>query len=282
VASNNCVAVASVTALLAAMSACAQTATAPKLRETITEGRQFAHYLQFPSGFNIGKPTFTGVLPIHYGFRTAPAAPNLLFVSACEYKDLDEICSATSFAIDTAHGYAVRPATVNEWQSAKPIEGAAEMDDPFHRTLRKELAQPAALRTIPIDDSGPAHQRIGYLYIGKKYLRRGEWVTTALHFGHSADQRLIILTGADDRAYAFPKNPQRAESNVYGRFSVDIYDSSPDHRIAALDIDCVISVIASLSHVSLINSRWVAIGLDPQLQKMLLFDFEGAVEKRTK
>jgi hypothetical protein len=261
-----------------AVAAPAQTVKGPMLKETITEGKQFAHYLELPSGFNIGRTKLTGVLMSHYGFRVS-INPDVLLVSGCEYKDLEEICSLISFAIDTSHGYSIRQSTQSEWQNAKPFKEAGEMNDPVHRFLREEVAKPPALRTIPIETAAPSHQLVGYSYLGKKYLRRGEWVTTAINFGHSADQNLMILTGADDRAFAFPKSLLRAESNLYGRFSVDIFDRSPDHRIAAMDIDCIISVIDSLSHVSLINSRWVAIGLDPELKRMLLFDF-GDTAKR--
>jgi hypothetical protein len=254
---------------------------APALKEKIVEGKQYAHYLQFPSGFNIGEATLYGVFRMRYDFRTSAASPTVLLVSACGHKGFEEICGSPYFAIDTAHGYSIRPATASEWQEATKIKGLLEMDAPGYRDLKEEMARPAAKWVQPIEE-GPNRHMIGYQYLGKKYIRRGSWISGGENFGHSDDEKLMILTGADTRGMP-PADKvlfnSPAYNGAYGRFSVDVFYLGPENRIAALDIDCNTDVIDSLSHVSLINSRWVAIGLDAGLQKMLLFDFQGRTGK---
>jgi hypothetical protein len=61
--------------------------------------------------------------------------------------------------------------------------------------------------------------------------------------------------------------------------TLDIFDSSPSHRLAAVDIDSHINVNAARRRISPVNSRWVAPGLDLHLQKMMLFDFKQMSEQ---
>jgi len=65
------------------------------------------------------------------------------------------------------------------------------------------------------------------------------------------------------------------ETGLSGLVTVDVFASDPSHHIAALDLDCHTNVNLARRRVSLVNSRWVAIGLDAGLQKMLLFDFKS-------
>jgi hypothetical protein len=139
-----------------------------------------------------------------------------------------------------------------------PIEGFLEIDDPVHRTLKQEIAKPPAQRALPI---GTEVDREGYRYDGKSYIRRSKWIT-ALNFGASADRKLIVLAGYDRN-----KLP-------HGPFTLDVFDSDPTQRIAALDAESPTWVEDRLRRVSIVNSRWFVVGLDLDLRRMLLFDFK--------
>jgi hypothetical protein len=159
------------------------------LRERIEEGKQFAHYVQFPSDFKIGKPRITGFLPIHYEFRIDQNAPDDLFVIACEHQIPTETCSSATYAIDTVNGCTVRAASRQEWARARPIEGFLEMDDPLRRTLKQEYAKPRELRVVPIETAN--HEYVGYTFRGHEYRLREEWMRS-VSFGHSPDGKLMI------------------------------------------------------------------------------------------
>jgi len=169
-----------------------------------------------------------------------------------------EICSADWFQIDAAHDYAVRGANEADLKRASPIDGFLEMDDPVHRTLKEELAKPFSRRAQPV---GTELERDGYRYDGKTYLRRAKWIT-ALTFGASADRKLIVLAGFDRNRLS------------HGPFTLDIFDSDPTKRIAALDGESPTWVENRLRRISVVNSRWLVVGLDLDLQHLLLFDFK--------
>ena len=90
-----------------------------------------------------------------------------------------------------------------------------------------------------------------------------------MNFGSSPDGQLVMLAGYDrKRAYRD------------GVFTLDIFASDPANRVAALDVNYRVSlgtgVYNLLRQVSLVNSRWIVMGLDyPRLRKILMFDFRS-------
>jgi len=250
-----------------------------------TEGQQFAHSVEFPSRFQIPKVADSLLAGAdQYTFRLSRLSPNILLVAACTYPVLNgyhaeptpRVCSTNSFAIDTEHGFAVTETTGDEWSQAAPL-GEKEMDDPYRRTLKQELAKPPFLRAIPF---APGRSQIfeGYRYRGNEYRRRGDWIVS-LNFVDSDDGALVVLAGVDKRNFPNQK-PAAVDTEVYTRLSglvtVDVFAGNPSRRLATLDLDCHTNVQVARRRISLVNSRWLAIGLDPFLQKMLLFDFTPA------
>jgi hypothetical protein len=49
----------------------------------------------------------------------------------------------------------------------------------------------------------------------------------------------------------------------------------PSRHIAAFDLDSHTNVNVARRRISLVNSRWLAVGLDAGLRNMLLFDFNS-------
>lgn len=244
--------------------ACGQLGT---LSPTVTEGQQFAHSVQFPSAFRApDRPK--QLLPLqfdHYTFRVSAMFPDVLLVTACRYVGLSEVCSVNGFAIDTAHSYSVRELERNEWESASPTD-LRNMYNPLPEEPYKNLAPIAARQ-------GEEYQ--GYKYQGKEYPRRGDWIVT-LSFAGSEDAKLIVLAGVDKRRFRNQEPglvSSAVETGLSGLVTVDASD--PSHHIASLDLDCHTNVNLARRRVSLVNSRWVAIGLDAGFQKMLLFDFKS-------
>ena len=60
------------------------------------------------------------------------------------------------------------------------------------------------------------------------------------------------------------------------RLAIDTYDGVAVRRLAAVDLETLYPEEYALLHTQLINSRWVAITLDGELERMLLFDFKSA------
>lgn len=259
------------------------------LSPTILEGQQFAHTIQLPSRFRMPDNVNGPFSFDHYGFRVSDSSPDLLVVSACgsavlstkKFEASSEVCSPNTFAIDTAHSYVSREARQGEWDQAAPILGEKEMDDPVRRTLKQELAKPAFLRAIPIDPSqGRGGYYEGYAYRGKEYRRRGDWIVS-LNFASSEDGKLVVLAGVDKRKLpksGFLGDPLNGGSS--GLITIDVFAADPAHRVAALDLDSHININVARRRVSLVNSRWLAIGLDVAMQKMLLFDFRALGEPK--
>jgi hypothetical protein len=255
---------------------CGQSSSDRPINATIIDGQQFTHKVHLPSGFQRSTKD-QGLLPFdRYSFRVGASAPEVLLVATCRHETPPrqreiEICSANSFAIDTAHSYSAREVGGNKWDQATPIEGFLEMDAPTRRTLKQELAKPPYLSAIPI---GSQLEYEGYKYRGNEYFRRAKWIS-ALNFGASLDGKLIVLAGFD-----------RHHLYSNGRFTLDIFDSDPTRRIAALDVDYKadnrIGVEDWLRQVSLVNSRWLVMGLSPDLQDMLLFDFKPSSGEQKK
>jgi hypothetical protein len=211
--------------------------------------------------------------------RFLPVLPNVILVAACRSEDLSEICSLNSFVIDARHGYRTRPAEAGEWEQGVVIE-SQEMDDPVRRTLKQEYARPAFLRPIPIAPrEGEEFQ--GYKYRGNEFRRRGDWVG-ALNFAASDDGKAVVLAGVDKQK--FPnQEPAYVAAAIHtrpsGLVATDVFAADPSHHIAALELDCHRPDDTARRRISLVNSRWLAIGLDPFLQKMLLFDFKASGEQ---
>jgi hypothetical protein len=267
---------------LLATSACGQLGT---VNPVIIDGDRFAHSIQFPSRFRAPKNP-KGNLPLvfdHYAFRLSHASPSVLLVAACKELSLTlqvlEVCSLNSFAINTEHGYGTRVAEAGEWEQGEPIQ-SLEMNDPTSRTIKQEYAKPAFLRAIPIAP-GEGQEFQGYKYRGKEYRRRGDWIGV-LTFGSSEDGSLVVLAGADKRKRPDPR-PAYVAAAIYtipwGLVTIDVYAADPSHHIAALDLDCHTTVDSARRRISLVGSRWLAIGEETFLQKMLLLDFKPAGEK---
>jgi hypothetical protein len=254
------------------------------LKPTISEGQQFAHYIEFPQRFQVPNTVQQETFVFdQYTFRISRSSPDVVLVAACAYVELaghkfepsSRVCSPNAFAIDTERGYVVREAGADEWGQASPIEDEKEMDDPVRRTLKQELAKPRFLRAIPIDASqGRGAYYDGYTYRGQEYRRRGDWIVS-LAFANSNDGKLAVLAGVDKRSlpkHGFLGDPVNASYS--GLVTIDVFAGDSSHRIAALDVDSHINVNAARRRMSLVNSRWIAIGLDTYLQKMLLLDFK--------
>jgi hypothetical protein len=167
-----------------------------------------------------------------------------------------EVCSSNVFGIDTAHSYAAREVGKSDWDQAMLIEGFLEMNG--RRYLPGEAEKPPFQRPLPI---GTETERVGYKFRGKPYLRRAEWMT-ALNFGASGDGKLVVLAGYSG-------------NHLWrGPFALDIFNSDSAQRIAALDAESPTPVEDRLGRISIVNSRWLAVGLDLGLREMYLLDFE--------
>jgi hypothetical protein len=269
---------------LAVTAACGQNRDATPLNVTITEGQQFAHRIELPSGFRRTdqdtrelrwfEPVFE-----HYIFRLSASSPDALLVSACRWESPThppheapkppfqvEVCSANSFAVDTANSFAVREAREIDWVQGVPIDGFLAMRGQYHANLREEMKRPSFLRPLPI---GTELEREGYAFRGKQYIRRAKWIT-AFDFGASADGRLIVLAGYDMHKLS------------HGPFALDVFDSDPERHIVAIDAESPTDVENRLRRVSIVNSRWFVVGLSLNLRHLLLFDFKPFAEEQIK
>jgi hypothetical protein len=261
-----------------AATACGQIGTSTP---AIINGEQFVHSVQLPSHFRAPDPA-NGAPPVifdHYAFRMSSGSQDLLLVDACKSVNLSDICGLNSFVIDAQHEFRVREAGVGEWERSSPIK-SVEMDDPLRRTLKQELAKPASQRAMAISPKqGEEFQ--AYRYQGNEYRRRGDWIG-ALTFGSSEDGSLVVLTGADKRKFP-DQRPDYVAAAIYslpyGLVTIDVFGFDASHHIASLDLDCHASVTVARRRISLVNSRWIAIGLSPFLDKMLLLDFKPTREQ---
>lgn len=247
-------------------SACAQNVLESPLRVSIVQGQQFAHQLRLPRRFRV--PSSGRVEPPHYVFRVETATPDVLLLAACRYDNPSmqprgqiEVCSTNSFAVDTAHSYAIAEKGVRDWGRALPIEGFRAMYGQSLRNPKEDIERPPTLNPQPI---GTGIEREGYRFNGKSYTRRAKW-NTALNFGESADNRLIVLAGYDRNILS------------HGPFTLDVFDGDPDRRIVAIDAESSTPIEDRLRQVSVVNSRWLVVGLDLRLSELLLFDFKPAI-----
>jgi hypothetical protein len=91
----------------------------------------------------------------------------------------------------------------------------------------------------------------------------------------SNDGRLVLLAGVDKR-----KLPGHAvivgdpvAGGAYGNYTLDIFDSDPGRRIAALNVDCGMASLDCVAYITAGDSRWLAIALARDLSTAILFDF---------
>lgn len=242
-------------------------------------GQQFVHPIEFPSRFRLPERVSALFGFDQYTFRIPHGAPNILLVSACAYTIPEHVpepslrlCSPDAFAIDTEHAYVVRRASAREWEEALPDLGE-ELDDPVRRTLKEELAKPVFLRPVPIPLNERPAAWDGFRYRGKEYHRRGNWITS-FNFAHSEDGNIIVLAGVDKRGWLEHSILGDAISRAFsGLITLDVFEGDPGREIAAIDVNSNINVNAGRRRMSLVNSRWIAIGLDRRLRKLLLLDF---------
>jgi hypothetical protein len=156
--------------------------------------------------------------------------------------------------------YAIAEKGVRDWDQALPIEGSRAMYGESRKNLKEDIERPPALSPQPIS---PGIEREGYRFNGKSYMRRAPW-NTALNFGESADNKLIVLAGYDRNILS------------HGAFTLDVFDGDPDRRIVAIDAESSTPIEDRLRQVSIVNSRWLVVGLDLNLRELLLFDFKPA------
>jgi hypothetical protein len=252
----------------------------PPYVEKTVEGNQFAHYLEFPSKFR--RPTLPKQTPLpgemeeqhffieHLGFRTVISSPNVLLVAGCGYfgyvNQREEACSPNSFSIDTARQYAISEAGPGEWEHATAIPGAG--------SLRSQVInqQDATRITRNGLESG---ETSGWTYRGQTFLYpRGDDFRGS-SFMASADGNLVLLIGVNKRK--LPKGGfivgTATGGGLYGNYTIDVFRSKPQQRIAALEMDCNFASNDCMQTISLANSRWFAVTLADDFSRVLLFDF---------
>ena len=241
-------------------------------KANIIQGEQYVHRIQFPGGFARSAQD-PGILPFdRYAFRLSPASPDVLLIAACRYESVTKppgglekyLCSSNAYAIDAAHSYAVRAAAGNEWDQAAPIDGFLEMSEPSRRTLKQELAKPPFLRALPL---GPEARTNGYRYRGQDYRPQADWITAphlGAAIGKTSDGKLVVLAGYDV-----------ARFGSEGIYSLEFFGGAPSRRVVALHVAYPSYLEAWLRRVSLVDSRWVVVGLDSYLQSILLLDFKS-------
>jgi hypothetical protein len=238
---------------------------APAYSEKITLGQQFAHNLRFPSPFEYPVSADRNLYFDHLTFRLG-ASPNTLVVSACGYPELTEVCSTNVFLVDIARNYGITRAPLGAWQSATAIPGASNLRDPHGFT-----SAPLSRVTSNGFVSG---ETVAWTFRGINFPSRGTWVT-GLTFMASGDGKLVFIAGVDKRklpGYAVLVGDP-VSGGAYGNYMLDVFDSTPDKKLAAIDVDCRMASLDCMAPVSVVNSRWFAIGLARDLSKAVLFDF---------
>lgn len=233
--------------------------------EKLVEGQQFAHYLQFPSTFQ--QPTLPKEAPYpgaveptfyfdHFGFRVSRASPDVLLVAGCGYfgyTKQTEVCSPNGFSIDTGRSYDIRQTAAGEWERASPIARAGG--------LRKPVVRPYAGKITR--DGTEGAEVSGWNYRGKSYYYpRGDDVRGSA-FMSSADGGLVLLIGVNKQK--LPKGGfivgDAEGGGIYGNYTIDIFQSNPAKRTAALDVDCNRASVECMASISIANSRWFAVQL---------------------
>jgi hypothetical protein len=243
----------------------------PLMTETITEGRQYAHYIRFPADFESPSgPEFTFD---HLGFRISADAPGTLVVAKCGYPLVEEVCSTSAFLIDTAHQYTVVKAGPRDWARATPIAGAGSLLNPGYKP-------PFSMFRISSNglESG---KTVGWRFGDTEYRSWDRWVTRFV-VRPSNDRQLIVEAGVDERK--LPKSGYfgTAESGAfYGNVVIRALNSA-QHTLVAISIDCQVSSAECMAFTSTINSRWFAVALSGDFRKAVLFDFGEQLSKESK
>lgn len=256
-------------AALAASTACDP--FRPAIREHILEGAQYAHYSRSPVRFSLPATADPNLVLGHLMFRVAGNNPSVLVVAACAYSDDSkekETCSTEAFQVDVARGYSVSQAPPRAWTQGTPIPGSDSLRDAYGHPRSYDLPR------ITVDSRNAESETIGWKFRGNSYNRRNEWIT-ALTFLESGDGRLVLLAGADKR-----KLPSRGvffgdavADGTYGNVTLDIFEGGPDRRVASVDLDCGMASADCMGYITVVSSRWVAIALDRDLSRAILFDF---------
>jgi hypothetical protein len=150
--------------------------------------------------------------------------------------------------VDTAHSYAVRPTTWNDWNQGAPIGDL------------KAIAQAGGdVKDVPT----------GYEYRGHTYVIRGD-LTEGKWFASTTDGALVVVAGG-------------VRPSDTSKYMLDIYDGASASRLAAIDVSYKgpLPLTYALLHAHLINRRWVAISLDAEFKDVLLFDFKTVYKETT-
>lgn len=146
--------------------------------------------------------------------------------------------------------------------------------------MKQEVAKPVFLKAIPIPPGATTLETQGFRYRGNEYRRRGDWIVD-LTLGGLDDGALVVLSGIDQRKFP-DQRPAYVDSAVFtipwGLATLDVFAGSPTQHLAAIDLDCHTNVHSSLGRFSLVDSPWLAVGVNPLLDKMLLLDFKPAKE----
>jgi len=151
--------------------------------ETIVQGRELAHYIQFPAGFYKGRihnwisGKYYALENDHLWFRLQPNSSNGLVVAACNLGETQ--CSTNSFVVDTANGYSVREVPIMDWHSGQSFPDLQWVT---------QLATQGEAKKVPL----------GFEFNGRTYKARGDW-PEARWFACTRDGSLVVLAAATER-----------------------------------------------------------------------------------
>jgi len=236
----------------------------PAFRETVTEGKQYARYVDFKGGFQSpNTPTYVSLVYFH--FRTVPSKRDGLMVEACGriIESGAEECSPTHYLIDTAKSYAVRKAKDSEWDEGVPVLGAYGGNEP-HTDVK-----PTYIREIPPRT---------FEFRGNFYGRYESWFLYPSLL-RSDDGRLVILGGLDGRR--LPSGPlflgRVMTTGSDGTYIKDFFDSRTGNKLASLQMDCGVPTSECAQYASIVSSRWVVFPLKRNLSRALVFDFSSGL-----
>jgi hypothetical protein len=151
--------------------------------ETIVQGREFAHYIQFPTGFYKGRfhnwisGKYFSLENDHLWFRLQPNSQDGLLVAACNLGETE--CSMDSFLVDAANGYSIRRVPTSEWHSGQPFRDLQWVT---------QLVSQGKAKKVPL----------GFELNGRTYKARGDW-PEARWFACTQDGSLVVIAAATKR-----------------------------------------------------------------------------------
>lgn len=173
--------------------------------------------------------------------------------------------------IDTAHQYTITRAQADDWNKAGPVPGSLSFGDP------SGWRPPYPLTVTEIDRAGSRPEQgnaSGWTFRHQDFLSRGDWVTD-LFPRASGNGKLVLLVGIDKRK--LPTHGvffgDAVSDGAYGNLTLDLFESSPQNEVAAVDLDCGMASVDCWPYVTIVNSRWFAIALQKNLGRVVLFDF---------